>query len=159
MSSTLETLLHDVAAQLANTSQLTIDERLAFAIELIESHTCQPVQVCEVRCAVFSRSALFHLGGAMVPTTPGEVEQFREQARGGFVQVGTAEHPHRVLRVGGFVLDPTHSAAWGDRGVWIRPFATPYAPPAWVADRLPFGVQIAYEIRDAHGTRAATQAA
>jgi hypothetical protein len=146
MSAHLEPLLRDVAAQLAELGELSLTERLAHATALIAAETTIPIERVEVICGVFSRSAIYHLGGATVPATDGEAQQFREQARGGFVQLGTNEHPHVVLRIGPFVLDATHSASWRDRGVWLRPFIARPTFPAWTCDRLPFGVEVAYEL-------------
>jgi hypothetical protein len=151
MNANLEVLLHDIAAQLALTTDLPREARLVVAVELVAAQTALPIELLEVRCAVFSRSALFHLGGAMVPATRSEARQFREQARGGFVELGTADSAHVVLLVGDFVLDCAHSAEWNDRGVWIRPFVSTFAPPTWVADRLPFGVRVAYDVSRAYG--------
>lgn len=155
MTGQLDTLLRDVAAQLADTGALTREQRLRRAFELVAARSTLPITVLELRCAVFSRSALFHLGGAMVPASAVEALQFREQARGGFVELGSSMHPHVVLQVGDFALDLVHSSEWRDRGVWIRPFVSRITSPAWVVDRLPFGVQVAYLMEQASSESAA----
>ena len=147
--SPLDPLLRDVCAHLGAMPDLSHAQRLRVAIDTIEALTgCTP-RVRAVRAAVFSRSALYHLGGAMLPATLGEAQQFSEQCRGGFVELHCDTQPHLILVVDEIMLELAHSAQWNDRGVLVRPFASPLPRTStWVVNGRPFGVAIAYEYAD-----------
>lgn len=144
--SRIDPVLRDVCAYLAGMPHLTHDDRLRAASDALTALTGRAPRVMSVRAAVFSRSALYHLGGAMIPTTRGEAEQFREQCRGGFVELHSAARPHLILVLDDAILELTHSSQWNDRGVFIRPFTEARSHAgSWTVDGLPFGVKVAYE--------------
>ncbi len=140
----------DLCAVLADIgSSVTWRTRIAATAVVLEQMTGIVPTVVPVKGAAYSRSAVFRLGGAMVPQHQGEVEQFREQVGPAMVLLGfDREAPHAILSIAGtLVVEVAHGADWNDRGVLVRPFVHTTNPRAgaWIVDGLRYGVSIAYE--------------
>jgi hypothetical protein len=145
----IEILCRDLCAALAGLgAAVSWSVRLAATTRALQQLTGIAPEIVVVRAAAYSRSAVFRLGGAMVPRHQGEVEHFREQVGPAMTLLGiTSRAAHAVLCIEGVIVEVAHGADWGDRGVLLRPFV--YAPgrsvDAWIVDGLRYGVSVAYE--------------
>lgn len=146
----IDVICRDLCAVLADLGgSVAWRTRLAATAVVLEQMTGIVPTVIPVKAAAYSRSAVFRLGGAMVPQHQGEVEQFREQVEPAMVLLGfDREAPHAVLSIAGMlVVEVAHGADWNDRGVLVRPFVHTTNPrgDTWIVDGLRYGVSIAYE--------------
>ncbi len=118
--------------------------RIAAAALALETVSSERVEIVAVRAAVFSRAAIQQLGGAIHPSTPGEVTHLREQVGHGMTLLGFADEPHAILRVGDVLIE---LADGGSRGPLLRPFvvAAPSTFDRWVAYLDSTYTTIAYE--------------
>lgn len=148
----IEVICRDLCAVLADLGgSVAWRTRLAATAVVLEQMTGSVPTVVPVKVAAYSRSAVFRLGGAMVPQHRGEVDQFREQVDPGMALLGFEQQaPHAVLLVAGVVVEVAHGADWNDRGVLVRPFVhtTNSLGDTWIVDGLRYGVSIAYERAD-----------
>ena len=144
-------LLRDICAHIAaHADGVSIDDRIAAAATLVQRLTGITPDRVGVQAAACSRSAAYCLGGAMIPHTSGEIEQFQEQAGHGLRLLGP-DPPHTILRVGDMILELADSREWNDRGVYLRPFTAQVASSPtepWVVEGPRFGVQVSYELVD-----------
>lgn len=146
----IEVTCRDVCAVLADLgTAVTWSTRLAATAVALEQLTGIVPTVIPVKAAAYSRSAVFRLGGAMVPQHQGEVAHFREQVEPAMVLLGLeGGAAHAVLLLDGLaVVEVAHGIDWNDRGVLVRPFVHMSSPRGdeWIVDGLRYGVSIAYE--------------
>ncbi len=148
-SANIEVICRDLCAVLGDAGS-NVDWHLrlsAAAIALDRIVGVEPM-VVPVRAAAYSRSAIFRLGGAMVPQHQGEIDHFREQVGPAMILLGVEHTPaHAVLSIGPCVVDVAHGADWNDRGVLIRPFThlCDSRESGWIVDGLRYGVTVIYE--------------
>ncbi len=118
------------------------------AAQLLIAHITQSVpNVRVVRGIVYGRSALFRLGGALIPRTDAELAQFDDQVGPAMVLLGY-DQPHAVLVVGPHVMDLAYWNDHDDPGVLIHPFVgrLPAEPSdEAVIEDLPMGTAVAYQ--------------
>jgi hypothetical protein len=115
---------------------------------LLEQLVDANVHVMVVRAVAYGRSATHRLGGALIPESDAELEQFREQVGPAMLTLGH-DVAHAVL-----VIDRTliiELASWldhDDPGVMLQPFV------AWlpadsqkriVVEGLTYGVSVVYQ--------------
>lgn len=124
----------------------TWQQRIVALMLVLQRSTCTPVELVPVRAAIYSRSALFRLGGCALPTSEGEMEQFHEQVGSAMVLLGT-ERPHAIVLVGSVMIELADAREWNDRGALLRPFVSdrPQTLDRWTVQGLRYGVSIAYE--------------
>lgn len=126
------------------------EDRIATAMLALRQAGHAPQLAC-VRSVIFSRSALFQLGGPLVPRHEGEVQHVREQVGHCVHLLGFEDDaPHVVILVDGALVDLVDSRDWNDRGVIVRPLAVPCVVPLldeWVVGPLRYGVVVAYQPR------------
>lgn len=120
------------------------------AAQLLIAHITQSVPTVQVvRGIVYGRSALFRLGGALIPRTQEELAQFHEQVGPALVLLGY-DQPHAVLIVGPYVVELTCWNDHDDPGVLIHPFVgqLPVEPSDEVViDDVPIGAAVAYQLQ------------
>jgi hypothetical protein len=147
-ASRIEALCHDLCATLAEETAVAWRVRIAAAAIVLERFLDARPVVLHVRAAVYGRSAVFRLGGAMVPQHQGEIDHFREQVGPAMVLLGIGDGSasHAVLSIGGVMLELAHGADWNDRGVLLRPFARTYGgEEVWTVGGLRYGAIVSYE--------------
>lgn len=151
-SASTESICRDLCAVLADSgSKVGWRLRLAAAAIALERVVGVRPAVVPVRAAAYSRSAIFRLGGAMVPQHQGEIDHFREQVGPAMILLGIERaSPHAVLSIGQCVVEVAHGGDWNDRGVLVRPFVHVCAgrDAGWIVDGLRYGVAVVYEHTD-----------